>query len=304
MRTLKLTLAVALAAVAAQAFPPPPMGEKTDPAAGEGRRSWSEVVAEVERTMLLCGRNEYGVFNDMGTLDLGGTLTPQEERAQLVVWSAMSSPLRWIGDRAKLPEPIRALLDNRDFLNVDQDVVARQAYPVTRQNGAVVLLKDCWGLNCNMKVVTFFNPTDVAATVTLDFADAELAGEVKVNDVIDGQPSRTLTGSMTETVPPHGVKLYRCFGKTALMRRRYDIGSAVIGAQGDDVQFRHVYAPSNGVYRLTVEATGVYDLQVNGLAYGKGLKDLSETAVPLCLSENFIRLVRVNGADVKAISIK
>ena len=122
--------------------------------------------------------------------------------------------------------------------------------------------------------------------------------------VSDGQPSRTLTGSMTETVPPHGVKLYRCFGKTALMRRRYDIGSAVIGAQGDDVQFRHVYAPSNGVYRLTVEATGVYDLQVNGLAYGKGLKDLSETAVPLCLSENFIRLVRVTGADVKAISIK
>lgn len=307
MKRVVASVLTAFCAASLFGWKPPPTGTKENPSPTDGRRSWSAVTAEVARVIKLCGKNEEGFYNDMGVLDLNGTLTAEEERTQIAVWSAMSSPMLTVGDASKWRESSRKLLEDLDFRNVNQDIVGRQAYPVLRKDGAMVLLKDCWGLNCRNKVVTFYNPTDKEVVLTLPFRDAELGGKVRVVDVMDKTPERNLTGSITEKVPPHGAKLFRCFGEKALMRNLYDIDSALQGVQGGDVQFRHVYAPTTGEYLLKVDAAPnvVYDVQVNGLFVKKGCRGAAELKIPLFLSENFVRFVSPDGRvpEIKAIRV-
>lgn len=301
-RLLPFALA-ALSSAALYAWVPPATGPKANPSPTDGKRSWAEVKAAVEKTIKLCGKNENGFYNDMGALDLNGTLTAEEERTQIAVWSALAAPMQTVGDAAKWRESTKKLLADRDLQNVDQDFVGRQAYPVARKDGAMVLLKDCWGLNCNLKVATFYNPTDAAVDLRLDFKDAEIGGEVTVNDVLDKTPSQKLTGSMTVKIPPHGAKTYRLFAKKALMRELYDIDSALQGVQGADVQFRHVYAPKCGTYGLKVLAAkdAAYDIQVNGLVVRAGCRGETTVQVPLFKADNFVRLV-AQGAKPPAIT--
>jgi len=291
-----------LPALPLPAWVPPEYGELKNPAPHDGHRTWPEVRTAVERTLGLCGLNEDGVYNDMGPLDLNGTLTETEERTQIAVWSAMCSPMRFTGDRTGWRAATKALLESRDLKNVSQDVVGHQAYPVVRKDGAMVLLKDCWGLNCSMKVATFYNPTDAAVDLTLGFRDAELGGKVSVSDILDGTPGCTKEGSMTVNVPAHGVRMYRLFGAEALMRRRYEAASARRGAHGADLQFRHVYAPRNGTYALEIAANpdAVYAVEVNGLSVRTGCRGSVTLQVSLYRADNFIRLV-ADGAAVPAV---
>ena len=306
MKRIMIAATAALSVASAFAWPSPAWGTKANPAPTDGKRTWPEVKAMVEKTLKLCGKNEIGYYNDMGVLDLNGTLTAEEERTQLAVWAALASPMQTVGDSSKWRASTKKLLEDRDFQNVDQDFVGRQAYPVARKDGAMVLLKDCWGLNCNLKVATFYNPTDREVTFPLSFRDAEIDGEVTVKDVLDKTPDVKMVGSMTVKIPPHGAKTYRLFGKKALMRELYDIDSGLAGVQGKDVQFRHVYAPAAGDYSLAVAAAkdAAYAVQVNGLTVKAGCRGPVKVTAKLFKADNFVRLVSENDAIPAIESIR
>lgn len=308
MKHFAMLVLTLLCAASLYAWVPPARGPKTNAAPTDGQRTWAEVKAAIEKSISQTGLNDEGHYNDMGVLDLNGTLTEEEERTQIVLWSALCSPMLTVGDSAKWRASTRKLWENRDLENVSQDVVGHQAYPVAKQAGALALLKDCWGLNGTSKVITFYNPTEVAVDFELNFADAELGGDVSVNDVIDQAPSQKLKGSMKVLLPPHGAKVFRLFGQKALPRRRYDAFAGRAGLHGADLQFRHVYAPKFGTYRLRVLAPkdAAYGVQVNGLTVRKDCRGSVTLDVTFFRADNFVRIVSATQKvpQIEAIEIE
>ena len=315
MNKILITMAAAAIAAPLFAWQPPAWGEKKNAAPTDGKRTWPEIVKVVKATFPKLGvsmeidEKGFVKYSDMGALDLNGSLTAEEERTQMAVWAAMAVPFQWIGPEAKLRDSTRQIIANRDFQNVSQDFVGRQAYPVYEKDDAFVLLKDCWGLNCANKVVTFVNFSDRPVEIKIALADLELVGPARVTDVLDGAPAeKNVTGPLAVKLAPHAAKLYRVFGKQGLMRRLYTKDAALFGELGDDIQFRQVYAPKEAVYDLTVNAKdGVkYAVQVNGLYVAKGLKGAAKVAIPLYGRDNTIRFVKEaqGPLDISSIEVK
>lgn len=300
MKRVIFAAVAALVSAPLLAWHPPKMGVKENPSPKDGKRTWPEVVAAFKATLPKCGeaweldKKGYVCFNDMGVLDFNGTLTADEEITQLAVWSAMCSPLLTVGDRAKIRESTRKLMDNLDFQNVSQDFVARQAYPVYAKDDVYVLIKDCWGLNCPRKVVTCANFSDRPSELSVALATLELEGPATVNDVLYGTaPQKDVAGPIKVSLKPHQTRQFRVFGKKAIMRRSYTAADSVRGRMGADVQFNHVFAPKCADYRLkvTMKDKSPYSLQVNGLFVARDVSGSREFTVPLFLNDNNVRFV-------------
>jgi len=300
---MKRVISAAVAALVAApllAWHPPKMGVKENPSPKDGKRTWSEVVAAFKATLPKCGAaweldsKGYVCFNDMGVLDLNGTLAADEEITQVAVWAAMCSPMLTVGDKAKFREPTRKLLDNLDWQNVSQDFVARQAYPVYAKDDVYVLIKDCWGMNCPRKVVTFVNFSDKPAELAIPLATIELEGPATVNDLLYGAaPQKDVTGPIKVSLKPHQTQQFRVFGKKALMRQTYTAADSITRRIGADVQFNHIYAPKSADYKVkvTVKGSDPYSLQVNGLYVAKDVVGSKEFTVPLFLNDNNLRFI-------------
>ena len=171
--------------------------------------TWSSVSSRFDQVANWQPYGGPGGFNDYDSIEVGNGsndgLTPDERKAQLSLWSLAASPLILGTDLTHLDPADLALLENKSVIRVDQDAIdaarivktaTTQIFTKTEKNGdAIVGLFNTGASTANI--------TTSAAALTLPASDGYL-----LDDLWSHQVTET-AGTITETVPSHGVALLR-----------------------------------------------------------------------------------------------
>ena len=246
---------------------------------------WESVKSIINQSLYLSAYVSPGHYNDMDMLEVGRGLTDEEDKTHFGMWCMMSSPLLIGCDLNDIKGNALELMQNKELIAVDQDALGLQAYVVKRENGGYVLVKDVEEKYGTKRVVAFYNPTDAAVDMCVDFSQLDLAGEVKVRDLFAKADKGVYETSLAVTVPAHGTRIYRLEADERLERTVYEAetawltsyqeiknnevygtaiyaensicsGGVAVGWLGgkaeNDLQWRNVYSKNGGEYTLRV----------------------------------------------------
>lgn len=190
---------------------------------------WKSVKDIIAQNLYLSAFAENG-YNDMDMLEVGRTLSPEEDRTHFAMWCIMSSPLLIGCDLTTLnPETMR-LVTNKDLIALNQDLLGKQAYVADWQNGAYILVKDIEKENGTTRAVAIYNPEDEPRNVTLCFSTIDLGGEIELRDLMLQKDLGAFTYSLNVSVPAHGVKVYKAKAELRNERRVYEAETAYLSA--------------------------------------------------------------------------
>ncbi|WP_030443034.1 glycoside hydrolase family 27 protein [Actinoplanes subtropicus] len=165
-------------------------------------------------------------WNDPDLLQVGNGKTATEDQAEFSLWAEMAAPLIASTDLASASSATMSALTNSRIVAVDQDSLGVQGTPVKLNSGLDALTKPL--SNGDVSVV-LFNETDSAATVTTSAAAVGKSGasSYRLTNLWTGATTTT-TGTISASVPAHGVVMYRVSGGTAAST---GWSSTLLGAQ-------------------------------------------------------------------------
>ena len=260
---------------------------------------WSSVKDIIQQNLYLSAYAKDGHYNDMDMLEVGRTLTAEEDRTHFGMWCIMSSPLLISCDMTKLKPETLELLKNQELIALNQDPLGLQAYVAKHDqtNGTYVLAKDILQTNGLTRAVALYNPTDVPTAVSISFADLEMGGQVKVRDVFaraDVKLSKNASG-LNETVPAHGCRIYTLTASKRLPRKLYEAETAWLSAYQELYNAKAVgtayyekdslcsggmkvtnlgYRPDNDLQwqNVYVDEDGMYQLRIKCLSFADGVQ--------------------------------
>ena len=196
---------------------------------GDINCSWGSVRDIIKENLNLSAYCRNGHYNDMDMLEVGRSLSTEEDKTHFGMWCIMSSPLLIGCDMANINSTALALLRNRELIALNQDPLHLQAYVCQRENGCYVLVKDIQELLGCKRAFAVYNPTDEQQTVTVDFSTMELAGTITLRDVFKKRSAGTAEGSFAVKVPAHGTAIYTATAEQRLERTLYEAETAFIG---------------------------------------------------------------------------
>lgn len=189
---------------------------------------WASVRVIIAQNLYLSAYCRNGHFNDMDMLEVGRSLTPDEDVTHFGLWCMMCSPLLIGCDLTTLrPETLR-LISNPELIALNQDRLHRQAYVARRTGDGFLLVKDIEEENSIVRAVALYNASDQPVQMTLRAMDVELQGPVKLRDLVSRSDAGRFKDSMLVSIPAHGVRIFRAEGERRLMRRRYEAETAFI----------------------------------------------------------------------------
>ena len=193
---------------------------------------WSVVKEIIRQNLYLSAYAGDGHYNDMDMLEVGRSLTAEEDRTHFGLWCMMASPLLIGCDMTKLKPQTLALLTNRELIAIDQDPLGLQAYVVKHDlaTGTYVLAKDLLQRHGHTRAVAFYNPTDDSQTVQIAFSDLELGGKVQAQDLFDGGSQFSILNFQftIPNLPPHGCRIFRLTAERRIPRVRYEAETAYL----------------------------------------------------------------------------
>ncbi len=261
--------------------------------------NWNSIKYIIDKNMYLSAYAGRGHYNDMDMLEIGRGLPQNEEEVHFGMWCIMSSPLLIGCDMTTIPESSKKLMQNKELIAINQDRLGLQAYVVSHENEEYVFVKDIETLHGTARAVALYNPTDTVCAFDVPLEKLELGGEVKVRDLIAQQDCGVVKGSLTYTLPPRSIKVFRleaeerldatlyegewaylpCFNALDIRKfARYSYSETLsgktkigfLGARPENyAEWKNVYSSEGGNYDLTV--TYVCDsnrslyIEVNGV---------------------------------------
>lgn len=271
---------------------------------------WKSVAGILRENLYLSAYSSDGHYNDMDMLEVGRSMTQEEDKTHFGMWCVMESPLLIGCDLGSIKPQTLALLKNPELLALSQDAPHQQAYPVALSNGVYILVKDVNTLHGLQRAVAFYNPSAQAAEATLSFRDVDLAGTIAVRDVFERKDEAARTdGQMQVSVPGHGCRIYLLTATKRLERQRYEAETAYIS---DYQELWNNQAKKTGIYEYDdrcsagMKATWLgcstpNDLQWKHVYVNKAGK---RTLSFKCLSPDKRQFtVSVNGTNVKTLTV-
>jgi alpha-galactosidase len=208
-------------------------------------------------------------WNDPDMLEVGvrGTFTPTENRAHMSMWAIMAAPLIAGNDITTMSADVRTVLTDPDVLAVNQDSLGRQAQRV-RDNGDT----EVWAktLGDGSGAVALLNRSDSTATVSTTATGIGMpaAGGYQLFDVWT-DATRNTTGTISATVPPHGVVMYRVRTGTTTPTETFSLRGAgsgrcldVLGGAPDDGVQAVIWDCNGGITQVVTSASG--QLRIGG----------------------------------------
>lgn len=263
---------------------------------GDINCSWGSVRDIIKENLYLSAYCVDGKYNDMDMLEVGRTLSKEEDQTHFGMWCIMSSPLLIGCDMTKLSATALKLLKNEDLIALNQDSLHLQAYVVQHKDDTYILTKDVEVRNGNKRAVAFYNPTDFEKTMTLSFSEIDLGGKVKAYDLIShSDVDVPQEGPFSVTVPAHASRFYTFTAENRLERTLYEAETAFMSqyseieqnkgsydenaacsggisvgwlGNGNDLVWRDVYSKNGGRYILTFKYLSAENrtmrVQVNG----------------------------------------
>ena len=263
--------------------------------------AWQSVRAIVAENLCLSAYCHDGHYNDMDMLEVGRSMTQEEDRTHFGLWCIMASPLLIGCDMATIRPEALELLCNRDLIALNQDRLHLQAYVAAKLGECYLLVKDIKRLGGRERAFAIYNPTDTEQHVSFPWRTLDMADPVKVHDCYTHTDFPPISGQFTARVPAHGTHIYTARTPRRLQRRVYEAETAYLseyqelrnnqaavtaiyatreGASGghvaawlgkraeNDLQWRNVCIGKAGQHRLTFTYFGGEDrdmeLEVNG----------------------------------------
>jgi len=151
-----------------------------------------------------------GGWNDPDMLQIGnGVLTSDESRAHMSLWAMMAAPLITGNDIRTMSQATKDILLNKDVIAINQDSAGYQGKRIRAANGLEIWSKTLGSLTSNTKAVALLNRSASTASMTINFSDIGLTGEVQVRDLWANTDKGKFTTSYTMSVPSHGTGLLK-----------------------------------------------------------------------------------------------
>jgi len=135
-------------------------------------------------------------------------LSPNEQYTHISLWALLSSPLLIGCDMTQLDEFTYSLLTNDEVLDINQDVLGKQAARIVQYGSVEVWAKD---LEDGSKAVGMFNRRLFPAPLTVTWKDLGITGNYVIRDVWIQKDISNSDQKFTATIPAHGVKLIRIY---------------------------------------------------------------------------------------------
>jgi alpha-galactosidase len=143
-----------------------------------------------------------------------GGCSDEEYQTHFALWVMMNSPLMLGCDLRTLSEAAKALLLNADLIAINQDPACRNPFQVRCTSNPPEGLTLVKYLANGDLALGLFNFGDVPAKLSVDFWDLGLptrAGYVlRCYDCTARRDAGLRSELLTELVPAHGAKVYRC----------------------------------------------------------------------------------------------
>jgi alpha-galactosidase len=151
------------------------------------------------------------IVGEVGWGDLHPTrLTADEQYTHITLWCLLSAPLLIGCDMEKFDDFTLNLLSNDEVLALDQDALGREATCVWTNNNVRLYVKQ---LEDGGRAAGFFNLGPKPVTIDFNqFSDVGLSGTLHVRDLwrqADMADVNAASGSLSLTIPAHGVMLYK-----------------------------------------------------------------------------------------------
>ena len=215
--------------------------------------SWVSVKGILSENLYLSAYCYDGCYNDMDMLEVGRSMTEEEDKTHFGMWCIMSSPLLIGCNMATLREQPLKLLKNTELIALNQDPLGLQAYVVQHIGETYVLVKDILTLHGLTRAVALYNPSDRKEEMCLNFSEVDLGGKVKVRDLFEHEDLGEMEGILSVTVPAHGTRIYRLEGQQRLHRYIYEAETAFLH---DYQEIYNNQSEGTAIYETTTAASG------------------------------------------------
>ena len=247
--------------------------------------SWASVKGILAENLYMSAYCYDGHYNDMDMLEVGRSLTTEEDKTHFGMWCIMASPLLIGCDMSNIKATTLNLLKNKELIALNQDPLCLQAYIAKCSNDCYILVKDIEKPGGTKRAFAVYNSTDTQKKVQVAFADLDLTGKVSLRDVFLRKDLGEITEQYEVTVPAHGTRIYTVEAEQRLERTRYEAETAYISdyqelknnqtektgiyeyapfcsaglkagwlgcSEKNDLQWRDVYSNEGGEYELTI----------------------------------------------------
>lgn len=196
---------------------------------GDINCSWESVRGIIKENLYLSAYCYDGHYNDMDMLEVGRSLSQEEDKTHFGMWCIMTSPLLIGCDMSNIREASLTLLKNKELIALNQDPLHLQAYVCQRTDDCYVLVKDIeqrWGLK---RAFAVYNPSDQQQNVKVDLTAMELGGIVALHDCFKKRNVGSAEGTYEVTVPAHGTAIFTATAEQRLTRTLYEAETAFVG---------------------------------------------------------------------------
>lgn len=258
--------------------------------------SWNSVAEILNENLYLSAYCRNGHYNDMDMLEVGRSMTDNEDRTHFAMWCIMSSPLLVGCDMRNMKQETIDLLTNTELIALNQDPLHLQAYVAYKSADCFVMVKDIEERFGMTRAIAVYNPGASARSVNLDLRKLELGGTVELRDLVNREDLEPSTnGKHRISIPSHGVVVLKATAETRLERERYEgecgyisdyqeiannevfrtgiyindtscSGGAKTGWLGykeeNDLRFDNVYSIDGGEYEMTIAFLSAEDREI------------------------------------------
>ena len=276
---------------------------------GDINNSWNSVRDIIAENLYMSAYCYDGHYNDMDMLEVGRSLSTEEDKTHFGMWCIMSSPLLIGCDMSNINTTALNLLRNKDLIALNQDSLHLQAYVAGMNNGCHILVKDVEKLNGTKRAFALYNPNDVAKKVTLAFKNIDLGGAVQLRDVFQKKNLGAYTESFEVNIPAHGTRIYVAEAETRLERTRYE---AETGFISDYQEIKNNQSEKTGIYETDANCSAGYKATWLGCSEKNDLlwRDVYsqeggeyKLTIGYLSAENRNITVSVNGTKVQTVTV-
>ena len=191
--------------------------------------AWNSVKSIIKENLYIQAYTGGGHYNDPDMLEIGRTLSHDEENTHMAYWCIASSPLLIGCDMTTIPEYSLNLLKNKDLIAMNQDRLGLGAPVVQRDGDVYVVAKDMEKLMGKKRAVVVMNLSDETKSIPVSMEALGFTGQVGVYDCFTHQTAGTAQGTLSVSIPAHGSKAYFLTG-TRIEKKCYQAEEAWLKA--------------------------------------------------------------------------
>jgi alpha-galactosidase len=148
-----------------------------------------------------------GHWNDPDMLEVGdGGMSAEEYRTHMSLWAILAAPLLAGNDLSKMSDETKSILMNKAVIAIDQDRLGKQGDRVSKNGDLEVWSKPLAG---GAVAVGLFNRSTADAPMTVKLSDVSTLARPHITNVWTGAKIKPSDGTLTATIPAHGVLLLR-----------------------------------------------------------------------------------------------